>query len=83
MSTNMEVTRHLVNKYKSAKLAALLIVQTGDSLVKYFLGLPLSSLRLKEVVLGHSLGINFGVSAIFNVLSYTDLISMFVKAVFI
>lgn len=83
MSTNMEVTRHLVNKYKSAKLASLLIVQTGDSLVKYFLGLALTSLGLKEVVLSHSLGINFGVSAIFNVLSNTDLISMLIKAVFI
>ena len=83
MATDVEITRHFVNEYKAAKFASLLVVQTIDGFVKNLLSLSLTGFRLKEMLLCNSLCVNFGVSSVFNMLDGTDLISVFVKSIFI
>ena len=78
MAADMEVAGDFVDEDEAAKFAALAVTQTLHRFIEYLLSLSLPSLRLQEMLFSNIFRINFGVSAIFNVLDHTDFISVFV-----
>lgn len=83
VTTDMEIAWNFVNEDEPAKFTTFLIVKSLDSFIEYLLRLPLPSLGLQEVLLSDILSINFGVSAILDVLNHTNLVSVLVEAVLV
>ena len=83
MPTNMEVSWHLIDENETTQFATFTVVEPLYSFIEYFLGLSLAGLGLHKVVLHGDFCINFGVSTFLNMLDGTDLISIFVKTIFV